>query len=147
MDRRGWPWYGLAFGCLLFVFAFGSAGAGHGSYLPFSIFAAPLSLVPLFGLFAAPVWWTVIGWLLKAQRRGLATAALAIHTFTVGLVFWLGNPGEPGAEQWRYFREAQRVIPLWLWSGIGTYAIGLLVAWSLAIKGVRWAHARPAKRW
>ena len=132
-SRTRWTWYGLAFGVVLFVSAFGSAGGGHGSYLPFTIFAAPLSLVPMFGLFAAPVWWGFIGWLLKSRRHSLAIVALAVHTVTVGVVLSLGNPAEHGDEQWRYFAQVERIMPLWLWCGLVIYAAGLLIAWALAI--------------
>jgi len=43
---------GLGYGVVPFVFAFICAGAGHGSYLPFAIFGAPFSLIPVAGLFA-----------------------------------------------------------------------------------------------
>jgi hypothetical protein len=126
----------VAFGVVLDVSGIGSAGAGHGSYLPLFMFAAPLSLLPLCALFAAPVWWGITGWLLKGERRRLAIAWLAVHTATVGLILWFGNPFEPGDEQWRYFNRVERIMPLWLWSGFVIYAIGLLVTWALTIKPI-----------
>jgi hypothetical protein len=47
---------GFLFGLVLFVFAFISAALGHGSYLPASLFAAPVSAVPI-GALVIPVWW------------------------------------------------------------------------------------------
>lgn len=128
------PWSGVAFGLALFVFAFGSAGAGHGSYLPFALFAAPLSLIPVVGLFAAPVWWGAIGWLLKEGRRPIVVGMLGIHALTVAGVLSFGTLMEPGAEQWRYFRETHRAMPVWLWTGIALYVVGLVAAWSAAWK-------------
>ena len=134
MNRRThWPWYGFAFGCVLFVFAFGSFGAGHGSYLPLALFAAPISLVPLVGLFSAPVWWAVVGWTLKDAHRVAQVLLMALHTCAMGLILWFGTPGESGSEQWRYFAKTQGVMPVWLWSGIIVYAIGLFVAWLLVL--------------
>jgi len=128
----------LAFGIVLFVLAFRSAGGGHGSYLPFAIFAAPLSLVPIFGFFAAPLLWASIGWLLAEPQQWLAIIiTLSVHTAGVCLVLVLGNPLEPGGEQWRYFWEVERVIPWWLWSAIILYAAGLASAWALAIGSMR----------
>lgn len=127
------PWYGLAFGAILFVFAFGSAGAGHGTYLPSAIFAAPLSLVPLFGLFAAPALWGLMGWLVRNEQRWPAIIAISIHSFAVILLLVLGNPEEPGSEQWRYFWQAERVVGWWLWTGLAIYVVGLVSAWVLAI--------------
>ena len=127
--RRNWAWYGFSFGMVLFVFGFGSAGMGHGSSLPISIFAAPLSLIPLWGLFSAPVWWTAIGWLLKGQRRNAAIACLAVHTAAVALILLLGTPGEAGSEQWRYFSRTERAMGPFLWLGLLIYAEGLLAAW------------------
>jgi len=144
MTRRShWPWYGFGFGCLLFVFAFGSAGAGHGSYLPFAIFAAPASLIPVIGLFAAPAWWSTVGWLLKQQRPRLSGIAMAVHSASVGIVLWLGTPTEPGREQWRYFRNAEQAIPVWLWSGLALYALGLVTSW-LLIARPNQAGRKPA---
>ena len=142
-QRSRWPWYGFAFGCVLFVFAFGSAGAGHGSYLPFAIFAAPVSLIPMIWLFSAPVWWGAVGWLLKQQRSWLSALVMAGHSSTVGLILWLGTPGEPGSEQWRYFRNTERIIPLWLWSGLVLYVIGLAISWLvIARSGTLGSRAR-----
>jgi hypothetical protein len=139
---RRWPWYGLSFGIVLFVSALGSAGGGHGSYLPFTLFGTPLSLMPRVGLFAAPIWWGFIGWLLRSQRRRLAIVSLAIHTLSAGIVLWLGNPYEPGDEQWRYFLQVERIMPGWLWGGLLTYGTGLLIAWSLTINAARGVTGR-----
>ena len=133
MTRTRWPWYGLAFGCLLFVFAFGGMGAGHGSALPFALFSAPISLLPVVGFFSAPLWWTGIGWMLKEERRKALALLMALHTIAVGVVLWLGTPGEPGVEQWRYFRITEQAMPVWLWSGISVYVIGFVSIWILVL--------------
>ena len=58
---------GFAFGFVVMVCGMASAGAGHGSSLPLALGAAPLSLLPPAGFFAAPVLWATIGFL--ADRR------------------------------------------------------------------------------
>jgi hypothetical protein len=129
-----WPWYGFAFGCILFVFAFGSAGAGHGTYLPFAIFAAPVSLIPRVGLFSAPVWWAAVGWTLKHQQIWLSASSMIIHTAAVGLVLSLGTPGNLFGERWWYFRRTERAMPLWLWSGIVVYLMGVVLVWWVILR-------------
>jgi hypothetical protein len=137
MNRRfSWPLCGLAFGCVLFVFAFGSAAGGHGSYLPFMMFGAPASLVPVLGLFAAPAWWAGIGWRLQQGKLSSTMLAMTLHIVTVVAVLWLGSPMEPGAEQWRYFRDVRAVMPQWLWSGFVVYIIGQATVWCLIAREV-----------
>src|SRR5262249_29866067 len=46
---------GTAHGAALFAFAFRAAGFGHGSYLPFAVFGAPLSLLHGMVLIGGPV--------------------------------------------------------------------------------------------
>jgi hypothetical protein len=58
------------------------------SYLPFLLFGAPLSLVPLVGLFVALVWWTAITWTLKERFRRLALLMMVAHSCVVLLVLW-----------------------------------------------------------
>lgn len=133
-----WIWLGFAYGCVLFVFAFGSAGMGHGSYLPFAIYGAPLSILPVAGMFIAPVWWAAVGTMLSLRRNKMVATLLILHAITVGLVLWLGTPMEPGDEQWRYFSVVEPLRPAWLWGGMATYLIGQLVAW--------WATVAMANR-
>ena len=51
---------GLALGCALFIFDFGAVGMGHGTYLPITIYGAPLSVVPVGWMLGAPFWWTAL---------------------------------------------------------------------------------------
>jgi hypothetical protein len=90
--------------------------------------------LPVIGFFAAPIWWSVVGWMLKQERRGPVALMMAMHTCAIGLILWLGTPGEPGREQWRYFRATERAMPIWLWSGIVVYLLGFVVAWVLVAK-------------
>ena len=126
-------WIGFAYGWALFLLAFISAGAGHGSYLPAALFGAPLSLIPTAGFFVAPIWWAIVGRLLGQPMRLPAIILMTVHVVAVGLLLWLGNPAEPGDEQWRYFWQAERAIPPALWGGIGLYATGQVVAWVLPL--------------
>jgi hypothetical protein len=126
-------WFGLAFGCVLLVFGFGSAGMGHGTYLPLAIYGAPLSIIPILGMFIAPVWWAAMGWVLSSRRRRTSVVMLILHMIAVGLFLWFGTPTEQGEERWTYFVRAEHYLPLWLWGGISTYVAGLLVAWTVTI--------------
>jgi hypothetical protein len=115
------PWSGVLFGCVLFPFAMVSAGVGHGSYLPFMIYGAPLSIVPVLGLFVTPFWWGAVGWMLQKRRRTAAINMLAIHVLAVGLILGLAG-----------FRVPDR-DPALFWAGMGIYVIGLLAAWWAAL--------------
>ena len=137
------PLVGFAYGCVLFVFAFGSAGFGTGSYLPFAVYGAPLSLIPLAGLFVAPVWWGLLGYCLRRRSLGATLSMLAVHVAAVALVLWLGNPWESGDDQWRYFRRTQQAIPIVLWGGVLVYVFGQVAAWVLAIRGFTRQRLRP----
>ncbi len=142
-NRTRWPWYGLVFGAVLFVFAYVSAGYGHGTYLPFAVFGAPLSFIPDLGLFiAAPVLWGLVGWQVRNPRRWIRITTMSVHTVAVGLVLLIGIPQEPGPDQWRYFWHAERLIGWWLWSGMAAYALGLIVAWVLALSTT--SHLEPS---
>lgn len=136
-NEKFYAWYGLAFGIALFPFAFMSAGFGHGTYLPFALFAAPLSLVPVVGLFAAPVLWAGIGWLFRWRGASPVIAALSVHSVAAVLLLMFGTPMEAGADQLKYFLVAQRHAPGWLWTGIGLYGVGLVTAWAFAIERAR----------
>jgi hypothetical protein len=136
-SRRGWALVGFVFGCALVVFGFGAAGAGHGSYLLLALSAAPVSLMPGPGLFAAPFWWAWVGWLLKQRQSVLLIVALAIHTVCAALILLFGTLAEPGAEQWESWHRVERVMPTWIWSGIVAYSVGLIAAWVHAVKEAR----------
>jgi len=130
--RKWWPWYGFAFGCVLLVFAFGDAGAGHGTDLPLLLFGAPFSLVPVVGVLAAPIWWAIVGWSLKDQRL-IAVPVMVVHTCAIVLLWWFGNPWVSREDEWRSFHRFEEFAPVWLWSGIAVHAVGVVVAWVLAI--------------
>jgi hypothetical protein len=102
---------------------------GHGTYLPFGIYGAPLSVVPFVGLFIAPVWWGTLGSMFTRRRRGAAAVMMTLHTIAVGMVLWFGTPMEHGEDRWEYFLKTERFMPMWLWSGIAVYVAGMLVAW------------------
>jgi len=119
---------------------------GHGSYLPFSIDAAPFSIIPYIGLFSAPVFWAIVGLLLASRRFRAALAVLMMHTTAVGFVLWFGSPMEPGDEQWKDFWRTEAVIPTALWSAILLYVAGLVVAWAMAPGGASAGAASDAVR-
>lgn len=120
---------GLVFGTALMLGALASTGAGHGSYMPLAIAAAPVSLIPVAGFFAAPIWWGAIG-VLAALRWPLAVLGLLVaHTITVFAILWLGSPMEPGRELWSSFWYTMRHIPFILGPTLVIYMVGLAVAW------------------
>lgn len=115
------------FGLVLLGLGWASAGGGHGTYLPVMVFGAPLSVVPVLGLFAAPVWWGLVAYVLGRWRE-VGVGLLGVHLGAVGLLLWLGSPLEPGAEQWGYLGRAVREAPVLVWGGVGVYLAGLGVA-------------------
>jgi hypothetical protein len=133
-DNQRWIWLGLIYGCALFAFAVVDSGFGHGTYLPFGIYGAPVSIVPIVGMFIAPLWWGLLGYLIAIRQRGGAGTMLIIHIIAVVLVLWLGTPMEYGTERWTYFSKVERAMPVWLWSGMAVYVVGQLVAWTAAIR-------------
>lgn len=132
LSRYRWTWAGLAFGLVLFVLAFGAAGGGHGTMLPSAVFGAPLGiLVPVLPIL---FWWPVIGALLDRLKWRAAITLLAIHTACIPIILLFGTPAEPGDEQWRYFERVVRFESTGMWIVFGSYALGLIGAWSLAIQ-------------
>ena len=124
---------GFVYGLLLMLGSFTCAAFGHGSYLPFAMCAAPLSLIPVVGFFAAPVWWSVLGGLSGQRRPWIYVALLILHAASVVLIASRGSPMEPGDEIWRYFWEAERRIPAAIWGTIGLYVGGQGIAWIAAL--------------
>jgi hypothetical protein len=133
-DNQRWIWLGLIYGFALFAFAVVDAGFGHGTYLPFAIYGAPISIIPIVGMFVPPLWWGLLGYLVATRQRGGAATMLVIHMITVVLVLWLGTPMEYGTERWTYFSKVGRAMPVWLWSGMSVYVVGQLVAWTATIR-------------
>jgi hypothetical protein len=128
LRNKGWAWIGFSYGCVLFLFAFGASGMGHGTYLPFAIYGSPFSILPIAGLFVAPLWWAALGWMHSSGRRRTAVVMLASHLVGVALFLWFGTSMEHGEDQWTYVSRAQRALPLWLWAGIAVYSAGLLLS-------------------
>ena len=137
-QRAHWGWFGLAFGCVLLVFGWASAEVGHGTYAPLALFGAPVSILPGAGLFAAPGWWALIGWLLSRRKASALLVLLLLHTLSGVFFLLIGTPYAWGAEHWKYFRGTHERAPLWLWTGLALYLIGQLVVWRLALKMRDW---------
>ena len=90
-------------------------------------------MVPVLGMFIAPVWWGTVGRMFTSRRRGAVATMMTLHTVAVGVVLWLGTPMEHGDDRWKYFSQTERIMPVWLWSGITVYIVGLLVTWAATI--------------
>src|SRR5262252_2742427 len=124
---------GAGYGLLLFGCAFLAAGFGHGTYLPFAVFGAPLSLVDQkIGLFAVLFVWPIGGFILGASRRLIwPTLFLLAHAVAVGWILWHGTPFERADEQWTYFDQARGALGGAINSGFAIYVTGQCVAWLL----------------
>ena len=125
---------GLGYGVVLFFLAFGCAGFGHGSYLPFGIFGAPLSLIPVAGLFAAPFVWALYGFLLGGRRGRWPLTVLFLHLAGVSVVLILTFGFGSAEQQWEYLGKSAFHVPGALWGGLAVYGVGQLVAWILALR-------------
>jgi hypothetical protein len=119
------------YGATLFVFAFLAAGGGHGTYLPFAVFGAPLSLLhQKLGLFGVLILWPIAGFVLGGSRRLIWPLLLLLgHLAAVGAILTWGTPFESPEEQWQYLEAAQRRVGA-IWSGLAIYAVGQLLAWA-----------------
>jgi hypothetical protein len=91
---------GLLYGLLLAFLSFGAAGAGHGTLIPLIVSSAPLGVTypgagsdtergaALFTmLFAGPLLWMLLGWLvaLPGRRARLAAAVLLLLHYASAL--------------------------------------------------------------
>jgi hypothetical protein len=99
------------------------------------MFGAPLSLIPIVGVFAPPVLWMLIGWLVKRSQTRLLGLLLAVHVATVVLVLALGTPYESAEDQWKYFERTVQIQGAWLWSGIAFYIVGLVLTLLMLLRG------------
>jgi hypothetical protein len=136
LSRYRWTWAGLAFGLVLFVFAFGDMGMGEGTLLPSAFFGAPMGIaVPLLPIL---FWWPLVGALLDRGKTRPAIVLLTLHTVCITIIFAVGTPLEHGEQHWHYWARMERFNPLFLWLGLAIYAIGLVRAWGLAIEQINY---------
>ena len=98
------------------------------------LFAAPFSIVPGAGFFAAPFWWAALGWVLKSGWRWLSIPMIGVHTAAVGLILRYGTGRQSIEDEWRYFHRFAQFEPEWLWTGIAVHALGCLVACFFALR-------------
>jgi hypothetical protein len=126
---------GAVYGVGLFVFAIPPTGYGHGTYLPFAVFGAPLSLVhERLALFGVLILWPVGGFVLGASRRAIwPVLFLLVHALAVGAVLLWGSPFESGDRQWEYFEKAKRQFGGAITSGLIVYLTGQVAAWALVL--------------
>ncbi len=132
----GFTFAGLGYGAVLFLLAFLCAGFGHGSILPFAIFGAPFSLIPVPGLyfFAAPFVWALYGFLLGGRRGRWPLTVLFLHLAGVSVVLILAFGSGSAERQWEYLGKSAFHVPGALWGGLAIYGVGQLVAWILALR-------------
>lgn len=97
---------GLLAGITLLLLAFACAGAGHGTYLPFGVFGAPLSLVPRVWLVSPVIMWALFG-VAVARRSTMLLGGFALaHVLGLIGVAMRGTPVEGAAEQWRHVADS-----------------------------------------
>src|SRR5689334_14355527 len=87
---------GLTYGLILGLLSFLLMGAGHGTYVPFTISSAPFGLVTylpftvVFGLIAIPILWAFVALAAERRRHHMFRVALIVHY--VGVALSLINP-------------------------------------------------------
>jgi hypothetical protein len=125
---------GAIYGLGLLVPAVMLGGWGHGSFLLFSVFGAPLSYIPFLGFFAPLILWPLAGFLLGVVRhRAFAIALLGIHLAGAACVLRWGSIGESSSEQWEAFARMRLETGGYADMGVSVYVIGQVVAWALAL--------------
>jgi hypothetical protein len=139
---RRFPWFGVAYGLVLWVIAWTAAGMGEGTYHLFAWFGAPLALAPALGLFAPPIWWGMMEVVLRRQWRSAAVAMLLAHC-AVAMFDYRYGITEYGADQWRYYERAARFYGTEMRIGIALYLLGLAVT---AFLTMRLLESKPPKR-
>ncbi len=138
---------GLLYGLLLAFLSFGAIGAGHGTLIPLIVSSAPLGVAypgassdaereaALFTmLFAGPLLWMLLGWLvaLASRRAGLAAAVLLMHyASALALVATTGLG----------LRGLAKEIPDFVLVWAPAYLLGQIGLWWRIVRG---AEAKPS---
>ena len=119
-----WTSLGIAYGCVLWIHAFGCAGFGHGSYLPYMIYGAPFSILPVPGLlFICPIWWGWLGWTFSKQQFKAAATLLGLHTVVTAFVLIINLPA---GDDLAYLHRIEGAMPAWVWTGFMLYLFGII---------------------
>jgi hypothetical protein len=124
--------FGFVYGALMAGGALVSAWGGHGTYLPSAVVAAPLSLIPVVGLFMAPIWWGLLAALTALPNRVPLFVLLALHLATVACLLVLGTPMEPGDEVWSYFWRALPHLTPWIRGTLVLHATAVVAVLAVA---------------
>jgi hypothetical protein len=130
---RRFPWLGLAYGVALWLFAWAGFGMGEGTYHLFAWFGAPLSALPILGLFAPPVWWPATEFVLRRHLRAAAVVMLLSHCAVAWFDYRSGIM-ESGDDQWRHYERAARFYGTEMRLGVALYLIGLTVTSFLTVR-------------
>jgi hypothetical protein len=123
---------GGAFGTGLLFWAVVAAGAGHGSYLPFGLAAAPVSSLFRFGVFLAPVLWAAIGYALARGAARMALVLVAAHIAGAAMTVLFGTPWESPRQQWEHLSAPWAFVLVW--PGFAAYACGVFAASRMALR-------------
>src|SRR5215831_1060101 len=106
---------GALYGALLFGFAVGAAGGGHGTYIPFAVFGAPLSLLPIPWGLAGFLMWPLAGAGISCARgRPWPAFVLLLQAAGAAATLLYGNPAESVDQQWTYFARVYATDAPWL---------------------------------
>ena len=125
----------------LLLWAFSAAGAGHGSYLPLGLAAAPVSSLFRFGVLFAPVLWAGVGYALARRWSVVSTALLATHVGGAATTLIFGTPAESSRQQWEQLATSWAFVLVW--PGFFAYLTGLVVAVRIALTQLLSADEPP----
>ncbi len=126
---------GGACGVALLTWGFFAAGAGHGSYLPFAIAAAPISSTFRVGFVAAPFLWSAVGYALGRRWAGVTLVVLAMHVGGVATTLVFGSRWETAGQQWESLGAPWAFVLVW--PGFAAYAFAVFAVTSAAIRRLR----------
>jgi hypothetical protein len=135
------------FALLAFAFSWGAvlvyagmymSGIGHGTYVPFALATAPLSLFPLFFgnrnsfwfvIFAVPFWWTFMMSIAGLTKYVRYLWLVLIATHYAGAMLLIYRTDVAFGLDGRAFRGMLHIRPLWTVGVLLLYAIGQAVMW------------------
>jgi hypothetical protein len=146
--RRLWLW-GFGYGVVIACLGMMTTGAGHGTTVLLAISSAPLGIINVgTGVFGAPFFWALAGWLLtdegnRFDRLAFVLIAL-LHYGAAGFLTTFG-----GMNDWNYLSRTLNAAPAIVFAWAAGYGSGQLFLWCLFLAGpnralhwTRWKNAR-----
>lgn len=124
--------YAIAYGGILVLWMFVTAGSGHGTFVPIAISSAPMALLGIPGAFiGTPVWWGIAGYLVDGptwSRRAFLTM-MVVHYVTMPILvtYTLVGPADDLPNFVAYVSRPDTLIMLLI--GLTIYLAGQLLLW------------------